>query len=201
MITKVIGGEPPTDAAAETEKNKPSAEDTSNTTASDEATTPERPISQREIDAFLRDLDVRRVGLSLIIQVKYFHKDREMAARIANAVADLYVKDQEQLRINQTKSVRLWLKARVAELQEQIGTSRRNIELYKAQYDLFDTGGQLVKERELNDTISQSITAQANAEALLAQLRKVEGSSSNDSPMQATGLALKSKVISEYKRQ
>ncbi len=165
-----------------------------------EAAKPQR-ITQRQIDTFLRDLDVRRVGLSLIIQVKYVHKDRAMAAKIANAVAELYVDDQEQLRVNKTKSVRIWLKERVAELQEQIGSSRRKIELYKAEHDLFDTGGQLVKERELNDTISQSITAQANAAALLAQLRKVESSSSNDSPLQATGLALKSNVIADYKRQ
>ena len=91
------------------------------------AVEPQR-ITQRQIDTFLRDLDVRRVGLSLIIQVKYVHKDRAMAAKIANAVAELYVDDQEQLRVNKTKSVRIWLKERVAELQDQIGSSRRKIE-------------------------------------------------------------------------
>ena len=53
-----------------------------------------------------------------------------MAASIAYAVAELYVAGQEEMRVNKTMSVRIWLKERVAELQDQMGRSRRMIELY-----------------------------------------------------------------------
>lgn len=171
-------------------------------TMSISATEPmERQVSQSEVESFLRGLDVRRIGLSLIIQVKYVHKDPAQAARIANAVATRYLAIQEEERFAKTENVRRWLKGRVAELQLKIGESRRNIELYKAKNDLVDTGGQLLQERELSETMVQWIAARANASTLLAEVRKVEESADLNSRLQATGLALKSNVISDFKRQ
>ena len=43
-------------------------------------------ISQNQIKFFLRNLDVRRIGQSLIIQVSYSHENPKMAARIAKSV-------------------------------------------------------------------------------------------------------------------
>jgi uncharacterized protein involved in exopolysaccharide biosynthesis/Mrp family chromosome partitioning ATPase len=162
---------------------------------------PRREISEAELGRFLSGLDVRRFGLSLIIQVKYVHEDPKKAAEIANAVARTYIEGQEERRLERATKVKDWLKDRVLQLQERIGDRRRTIERYKASNELVDSGGQLLQERELSETMAQSITANANAAALLAELRKVEQSASTDSPATATRLSLQSTVISDFKRQ
>ena len=58
-----------------------------------------RPQSQSETtrrvaETFARRLDVKRVGLSYIIEVGFSASDPKRAAQIANAVADAYMADQ-----------------------------------------------------------------------------------------------------------
>ena len=162
---------------------------------------PRREISEAELGRFLSGLDVRRFGLTLIINVKYVHEDPKRAAQIANEIARTYIEGQEEARLERATKVKDWLKDRVLQLQERIGERRRAIERYKASNDLVDTGGQLLQERELSETMAQSITANANAAAMLAELRKVEQSASTDSPATATRLSLQSTVIADFKRQ
>lgn len=163
--------------------------------------TPELQITQNEISSFLRKLDVRRLGQSLIIQVSYTHEKAYMAARIANYITAAYLAEQRESRSKKNLEVRKWLRARVVELQTSIRTSQRNIETYKAKHDLIDTGGQLLSERELAETAKQSIQAKAKAEAILARIRQNERTNSAGKKSNIAGLTMKSNVIDDLKQQ
>jgi len=160
-----------------------------------------RVVTQNEVDLFLRGLFARRLGQSLIIQVSYSHKNPKMAAKITNAVATAYLQQQRDVRDNKNSSVRMWLKERLLDLQTSIRKNQKNIESYKNKYGLIDTGGVLLQERELSETVKQSIAAKKNAAEMLGQIQQIRFEQNEDKNAGATALELKSNVISDLKKQ
>ena len=192
---------PPTDLIGGLKKDSTKSSPPKSADSGPGDVTPEIEVTQAEISKFLRNLDVRRIGQSLIIQVSYSHEKAKMAARIANYITSSYLAQQQESRGKRNFEVRQWLKARVVELQSSIRSSQRNIETYKARHDLIDTGGQLLSERELAETIKQSIEAKANAEAILARISQSERTKIADKKDSSGGLTIKSNVIDELKQQ
>jgi capsular exopolysaccharide synthesis family protein len=81
------------------------------------------------------NLDIRRVGISYVLDVAFASPDREKAARLANAITDAYLRDIVETRSRAARLGSLWLEERVAELRTQMNAAARKVQEFKAHSD------------------------------------------------------------------
>ncbi|MCL4765103.1 MAG: hypothetical protein KJZ80_02545 [Hyphomicrobiaceae bacterium] len=123
------------------------------------------------VPGFLRDLAVRRVGLSSVLEVSFRAGDPVKAALIANTVARRYIgldlEQKSQAALNRSE----WLKARLEELRKQAFEATREVELFKLK-----GGGGLAAEYPVRLAELESIaqTYRRMYETLLSQVTDMQ---------------------------
>lgn len=80
---------------------------------------------------FLKNLYVRRVGLSSAIEIAYKASSPERASKIANALAAAYIKMSIERKAQEAKRGVIWLHERLAELRQQAFDAKRDVERFK----------------------------------------------------------------------
>lgn len=128
------------------------------------------------IEKFRERLDVEPKPGSRVIAIDFSSHDPRLAATIANAVADLYLRDQLETKFEAIQRATDWLNERVAELREKVERSERAVEAYREQSGLLEGGGVTLTEQEISDLNAQLISARSarnEAEARLRQIRRL----------------------------
>ena len=127
------------------------------------------------IDAFLKHLSVDGIGLSTAISVKFSSTDPTKAARIANAIADAYIESQIAVNAEAGHRTTVWLAQRIRELARQVGVAEANVQRYKAENAINDTGtatGSVV-EQQLAAINTQLVQARADLAAKQANYDRI----------------------------
>jgi succinoglycan biosynthesis transport protein ExoP len=131
----------------------------------------------RTIDNFLRQLKVTNDLRSFSVTVSFQSRDPDKAARIANAIAERYIDNQLQLKLDATTRANAWLTDRLSELREKLRQSQQKVEDFKAQSNLIETTGQTLDRQQLGELNSQLVLVRAERaklESELAQLKALE---------------------------
>ena len=158
-------------------------------------------IPRSVVSAFLRGLDVRRKGLTLILFVQFTDKRPARAAEIANAVVDAFLDDQRALQLRAARSANKLLQARVAVLREQVLTAETKLQSYREANNLISIGGRTVDEQEIIQTIAQIIAARTFAGNKLAELRQIKKVSTNPQDFTSISKVLNSGIIRDLRLQ
>jgi succinoglycan biosynthesis transport protein ExoP len=148
-----------------------------------------------------RDMKVKRVGLTHVIQVDYRGYDAGKAAKIAAAIADAYRLGELDARYKAAETAGSWLRQRIREVAEQASEADSAVQNYKAEHDIVDTSRGLITEQRLADVNSQLAAASAatsEAKARLDRILEIE-----DSPLEnaAVADALHSDVVNRLRAQ
>jgi succinoglycan biosynthesis transport protein ExoP len=117
-------------------------------------------------------VDAKRRGLTYVIELTVWSRDAAKSARLANKIADLYIADQIAAKRDTAKQVTQWLNQRVDDLRERVTASENAYEKYKAESGLFDTGGENLSDRQIQQLSEQVV--QARAQAAQAQAKYEE---------------------------
>ena len=134
----------------------------------------EQPTGEEAVtSAFLKRLAVRNVPRSLVIGVAFTSRDPELAARAANTVAELYVADQRQAKLEATTGASRWLETRVDQLRAELIEAERAVERFRADNDLVELAGQTLAGENLVDLNRQLQAADADLAQKEALLRVV----------------------------
>ncbi len=96
------------------------------------------------------NMDVRRVGLSYVLNLSFRADDPKTAAFVANAIGDAYVQDRLDLRAQSARQGGAWLESRIGELRQAMNDAALDVQLFKAKRDY-----RLV-ERPPNEPIASS---------------------------------------------
>jgi len=81
-------------------------------------------------------LDVRRSGVSHVIDISVETKDREKSARIANAIANAYRKEQVQARAEAARQSSEWLESRISRLRTKLDEAASALQSFRAGRDV-----------------------------------------------------------------
>jgi polysaccharide biosynthesis transport protein len=81
---------------------------------------------------FRKNLVVRRVGVSYAIEIFVTSRDPEQAARLANGIAEAYIRFQLDMRANAARVGSQWLETRLAELRHDMNAAARKMQEYRA---------------------------------------------------------------------
>ena len=145
------------------------------TTAAESNPDAQTDIPRDVADAFRRNLSVRRVGLTYVLQIGFTSQDRNRAALIANQVALAYVSDELSAKYDDIKLAREWLEGRSDELRAQALAAELAAQRFRAEHNIVDTGRGPVDEQQLNEVSSQLILARAHTAEARAKLEHIEG--------------------------
>lgn len=152
--------------------------------------------------ALQRKISAKRRGLTYVIEVTAWSRDAEKAARIANTVTDIYISDQIASKSDAAGKANNLLNRRLDELRDRVNASENAYEKYKAQFGLFDPGGESLSDRQISQLNEQLVTARARAAEAWAkfdQLRKITPAKLNTAA--ASPDVLQSAVVSNLRTQ
>jgi succinoglycan biosynthesis transport protein ExoP len=124
-------------------------------------------------DAFATRLNVKRVGLTYIIEISFRSLNAARSAQIANSVADAYIADQLNAKYEATQRASVWLQARIAELRNQSSSSERAIVDFKAKNNIVNSGGRSMGEQQLSEVNTQLILARSQTAEAKARLDRI----------------------------
>lgn len=127
---------------------------------------------------FDRTLTVDRLGITYAIEIKFESRYPDLAAEVANAVADAYVDLQRSSGYAAAQRASDWLEGRIPELRLKSEAAQNAVVEYKQEHNMVETGsGQLIDDQRLVD-----MNARLNAardETLKAKARYDQLAASN----------------------
>ncbi|MDX8434632.1 GNVR domain-containing protein [Mesorhizobium abyssinicae] len=91
--------------------------------------------SRRTMEIFRSGLDIRRVGVSYAIDISFTSLDPEGAARIANATADAFVREQIETKAEAAKEGGAWLEMRLQQLRDQMNKAMAKAQEFRSRHD------------------------------------------------------------------
>lgn len=140
-------------------------------------------LLQRAVQSFDNQLEVKRIGLSYVIEIEFTSYDRERAAKVANKIATAYINDQLASKSDAAERASDWLQARMAELREQASGSDRAVQTFKVENNIINAGDGLITDQQVQELSKQRILAETNvaeAKARFERIKAVNTSSSVD---------------------
>lgn len=142
-----------------------------------EALPTDAQVRERLIDRLLARLDVAAVGRSHVLAIRAEAQDPELAAAIANKVAETYLESRRDEKLKTMDRVDAFLMQRIATLREQVNKSDQAVQNYRRSHGLYkSSNGSLTAQQlsELNSQLLAAQTARAEAETRLAEARVMQ---------------------------
>jgi len=131
---------------------------------------PDRRTLDQVIERVSGGLDVRRLGLTYVIEVSYKANAPAKAARIANTFVEEYLAQQVQGKINANRQANGWLNSSLDKLRQDSLDADSRVQQYINAHNLMSADGQAMAEQsvtKLGDQIAAAAADTADKQALL----------------------------------
>ncbi|MFE0016675.1 GumC family protein [Mesorhizobium sp. NPDC059054] len=117
------------------------------------------------VDALAKNLSVEQAGDSLVLSITMKHRDSEMAAKIANAVAETYLNSSDQSQTDAEQRANTALQAQTETLRRRLLDALAEAEKFRTENGLITAGQQgLMTDQQLAGLNQQLLTARQAAE-------------------------------------
>ncbi len=130
---------------------------------------------ERTMEAYYDRLNVQAVDKSRVIAIDFNSADPDLAARIANSIAEHYLKMQQMAQQDQTRAAGTWLASEIEKMREKVAEAEDKVEQYRAKTNLFvgsnNTSLPSQQLTEINSQIAAARGRKADLEARARQLR------------------------------
>lgn len=87
------------------------------------------------IDIFGGNIDIRRVGVSYAVAIFYNSRNPDLAAQIANATADSFVREQIETKAAAARQGGEWLEQRMGEMRAKMNTATQIAQEFRSRHD------------------------------------------------------------------
>jgi polysaccharide biosynthesis transport protein len=130
------------------------------------------PDVMRSIGALQGALAVNRLaGRGYTIAISLTSKDPGKAARLANAVAQMYLLDKLDTRFEAARRASSWLNDRINELRSQLRESDEAVAQFRAQHGIYSSSGVVsLNQQQLSELNAKLVDARADAAAKRARV-------------------------------
>jgi uncharacterized protein involved in exopolysaccharide biosynthesis/Mrp family chromosome partitioning ATPase len=134
------------------------------------------PVEERVLEALQERLRIFQVDGSRVIVVRFAADDPELAASVANAIADVYIAAQEQAKRMADADASEWLEPEIESLRGRVREAEERVAAYRGQAGLLVGQNNLaLPTQELAELSSELTRARADrsaAEARAAAIRE-----------------------------
>lgn len=110
---------------------------------------------------------------SYIISLDVKTKDPEKSARIANAIANIYLRSEAENRSGQAGRASDMLTSRLGEMKKQLNEAEEAAERFKVENNIVNSSGSLINEQGLTQSNQMLVRATGETSAALAKLEQI----------------------------
>lgn len=132
---------------------------------------------ERTLEAYYERLNVSNVEKSRVISVDFSSVSPELAARVANAIAETYLTMQQAAKQDQTRAAGNWLAGEIEKMRQKVADAEAKVEQYRSTSNLFvgsnNTSLPSQQLTEINSQIASARGQKADLEARARQLREL----------------------------
>lgn len=152
------------------------------------------------LDTFMQRVTAERIRETFLIQVSFKSKDPEKAARIANAIADNYVKLQIETKMKAAAEATKYLDAQIDDMRKKVAKAEGAVAAFRAEHGLFDSEGHPLDQRELARQMEQLTLARNTTAELMAKFHQAKRLLDTDSDISSIGDVLKANSMTAMKQ-
>ncbi|MBR0739411.1 lipopolysaccharide biosynthesis protein [Bradyrhizobium liaoningense] len=132
---------------------------------------------ERVLDAYYERLQAYAVDKSRVIVVDFQSADPELAARVANSIAEGYLVLQQSARQEQAKNASQWLAGEIEDLRKKVSDAEARVEDFRSKSSLFvGTNNTTLSNQqmgEINTQLNNARSIKADAESKAKLIREM----------------------------
>ena len=156
---------------------------------------------ERVLDAYYARLNAFSVDKSRVIAIEFQSADPELAARVANAIAEGYLVLQQQAKQDQTRAAGQFLAAEIEKLRVKVAQAEAKVEDFRAKANLFvGTNNTTLVAQQLAEFNSQVAAARAQKADSEARARLIRDMLKSGQPIDFSDI-LNSELIRRLSEQ
>ena len=132
---------------------------------------------ERVLDAYYDRFTAYAVDKSRVVVIEFQSRDPELAARVANSIADGYLVLQQAARRDQAKSASQWLAGEIDDLRKRVADAESRVEEFRSKSSLFvGTNNTTLSNQqmgELNTQLNNARALKSDAESKARLIREM----------------------------
>jgi len=143
----------------------------------------------RALTAYFERLNVVAIEKSRVLTIEFQSSDPELAARVANTIADVYLNLQQSAKREQTRGASQWLAGEIDKLRDKVAEAEGKVEDFRAKANLFvGNGNASLGNQQLTDLTTQLSTARAQKAELDAKSRLIRDMLNSGKPVESADI-------------
>ena len=142
---------------------------------------------ERVLDAYYDRLTAYAVDKSRVIVVEFQSRDPELAARVANSIADGYLVLQQAARQDQARAASQWLSGEIDNLRGKVAEAEARVEDFRSKSSLFiGTNNTTLSNQQMGELNTQLNNARALKSDTEAKARLIREMIQGGKPIEAS---------------
>src|SRR5262249_43849157 len=126
------------------------------------------------VKAVSKQIDANRQKLTYVIEFDAWSEDAVKAAKIANTFVQIYLDDQVNIKKRAGQEMANWMNDRAAQLRHTLAASEEVYQQYKSKEGLFDPGGEILSDQQIQQLNQQLVQTRAQAAAAQAKYEQLK---------------------------
>ena len=138
---------------------------------------PAMSAEERTLESYYDRLNVYAVDKSRVIGIDFDSANPDLASRVANTIAETYLRMQQAAKQEQTRAAGEWLAGEITGLRSKVSDAEAKVDAYRAKVNLYpgsnNTSLSAQQLTEINSQIAAASGQKADLEARAKQLREL----------------------------
>jgi len=156
---------------------------------------------ERVLEAYYDRFTAYAVDKSRVIVVEFQSRDPELAARVANSIAEGYLVLQQDARQQQAKSASQWLSGEIESLRKKVGEAESRVEDFRSKSSLFvGTNNTTLSNQQMGEINTQLNNARALKSDAESKARLIKEMLQSGKPIEASEV-LNSELVRRLSEQ
>ncbi len=156
---------------------------------------------ERMLEAYYDRLSVYAVDKSRVIVIDFLSQNPELAARVANAIADAYLERQQTAKQEQARSAGQWLSGEIESMRKKVADAEAKVEAFRAKSNLLvGPNNTTLSAQQLGDLNAQLAAARAQKADAQARAKLIRGMLQSGEPIESSDI-LNSELIRRLSEQ
>jgi uncharacterized protein involved in exopolysaccharide biosynthesis len=156
---------------------------------------------ERVLDAYYDRFTAYAVDKSRVIVIEFQSRDPDLAARVANSIAEGYLVLQQNARQEQAKSAGLWLSGEIDNLRKKVADAESRVEDFRSKSSLFvGTNNTTLSNQQMGELNTQLNNARALKSDAESKARLIREMLQSGKPIEASEV-LNSEMIRRLSEQ
>src|SRR5882757_7216294 len=156
---------------------------------------------ERVLDAYFDRLTAYAVDKSRVVVIEFQSRDSDLAAKVANSIAEGYLTMQQGARQDQAKSAGQWLSGEIDSLRKKVAEAESRVEEFRSKSSLFiGTNNTTLSNQQMGELNSQLNNARALKSDAESKSRLIREMLQTGKPIEASEV-LNSELIRRLSEQ